>query len=133
MDDRVKTTMRDCSKISDQGTKPFGEVVAMLMSVGVERYHADLVRSEKTYYLPDGESETVTNDRVGTTPSTTFSAKGVEAAVRAVQAGTIDYKTFCETVMTAGCVGYLVSMAGRRVIYYGRTGDSHVEWFPGAK
>ena len=68
MDDRVKATMRECSRISDQGAKPFSEVVAMLMSVGVERYHADLVRSEKTYHLPNGESETIANDRVGVTP-----------------------------------------------------------------
>jgi hypothetical protein len=26
-----------------------------------------------------------------------------------------------------------VSLAGRRAVYYGRTGDEHVEWFPGAK
>ena len=32
----------------------------------------------------------------------------------------------------AGCVGYMAFMAGRRVVYYGRTGDSHVEWFPDA-
>ena len=61
-----------------------------------------------------------------------FSATGVEAAVRAVQAGAIPYRTFCERVVAAGCVGYHVSIVGRRVVYYGRTGDSHVEWFPGA-
>jgi uncharacterized protein YbcV (DUF1398 family) len=33
----------------------------------------------------------------------------------------------------AGCVSYFVSLAGRRAVYYGRTGDEHVEWFPGAK
>ena len=26
------------------------------MQVGVERYHADLLRAEKIYYLPSGES-----------------------------------------------------------------------------
>ncbi len=57
----------------------------------------------------------------------------LEWLLRAVQQGQIKYKTFCEQVMAAGCVGYIVSMAGRRVIYYGRTGDNHVEWFPGAK
>jgi hypothetical protein len=37
-----------------------------------------------------------------------------------------------QRVLEAGCVGYIASMAGRRVVYYGRTGDNHVEWFPGA-
>ncbi len=133
MDAHVKEIMRRCSRISDEGSKPFGELVMKLIDVGVERYHADFVRSEKTYYLPNGESEVVPNSPVSVTPAETFSAKGVEAAVRAVQAGAIKYKAFCEQVMAAGCVGYIVSMAGRRVVYYGRTGDSHVEWFPGAK
>jgi hypothetical protein len=33
---------------------------------------------------------------------------------------------------TAGCVAYMVSLPGRRVVYYGRTGASHVEHFPPA-
>jgi uncharacterized protein YbcV (DUF1398 family) len=104
-----------------------------LAKAGVERYHQDFLRSERTYYLPDGESEVVRNDRIETTPAQTFSAQGVEAAVRAAQAGAIKYKQFCRQVMEAGCVGYLVSLAGRRVVYYGRTGDMHVEHFPGAR
>jgi uncharacterized protein YbcV (DUF1398 family) len=133
MDADVKETMQECSRISDEGSKPFGELVMRLIGAGVERYHADLVRAEKTYYLPNGESEVVPNESIDTEPAATFSAEGVAAAVRSVQQGQIKYKTFCEQVMAAGCVGYTVSMAGRRVVYYGRTGDSHVEWFPGAK
>jgi uncharacterized protein YbcV (DUF1398 family) len=53
--------------------------------------------------------------------------------VRSIQAGKIDYKTFCERVMAAGCVGYFVSIAGARAVYYGRSGDSYVERFPGAR
>jgi uncharacterized protein YbcV (DUF1398 family) len=57
----------------------------------------------------------------------------LEAAVRAVQAGAIKYKQFCRQVMEAGCVVYLVSLAGRRLVDYGRTGDMHVEHFPDAR
>lgn len=34
--------------------------------------------------------------------------------------------------MDAGVVGYIAFLEGKRVIYYGETGDQHVEWFPGA-
>lgn len=34
--------------------------------------------------------------------------------------------------MAAGCAGYLVSLPGRRVVYYGRTGETHVELIPAA-
>jgi uncharacterized protein YbcV (DUF1398 family) len=111
----------------------FPEVVGKLIGAGVERYHADLVRSEKTYFLPSGESRVIPNEAIARTPAGEFSATSVEAAVRAIQKGEINYKTFCERVMEAGCVGYHVSIAGRRAVYYGRSGDSHIEYFPGAK
>ena len=35
--------------------------------------------------------------------------------------------------MAAGCVGYFVQIAGRRVLYFGRRGEIYTELFPGAK
>jgi uncharacterized protein YbcV (DUF1398 family) len=128
----VSAVLRKCSDDSDEGSVPFPAIVKRLIDAGVERYHADLVRAEKTYYLPNGDSETIPNNAVGAEVATNFSAQAVEAAVRAVQAGKIRYKQFCSDVMVAGCVGYIVSMPGRRAVYYGRTGESHVEHFPGA-
>lgn len=133
MEAQVKHLVHECSRISDEGSKSFGELVKSLMEAGVERYEADLVRSEKTYYMPDGSSEVVPNATIAVAAAWDFTAPKVEAAVRAAQAGQIKYKKFCERVISAGCVGYHVSIAGKRVIYYGRTGDSHIEWFPGAR
>jgi uncharacterized protein YbcV (DUF1398 family) len=133
MDAHVKRVMQECTEASDEERIPFPEVVMKLMEVGVERYHADLLRAEKTYYLPNGDSEIVPNRAVAGVPAREFSVAGVEAAVRAIQAQRIKYKEFCERIIAAGCVGYFVSLAGRRAVYYGRTGDSHVEWFPTAK
>ncbi len=62
-----------------------------------------------------------------------FSAANVEAAVRAIQRQEIQYREFCRRIVAAGCVGYHVFLEGRRVVYYGRAGDSHTEYFPGAK
>ena len=45
----------------------------------------------------------------------------------------IKYREFCDRIAASGCVGYFVSFAGHRAAYYGRTGDTYVEWFPGAK
>jgi uncharacterized protein YbcV (DUF1398 family) len=133
MNANVRNAVRECSRASDENRETFPVIVGKLTAAGVERYHADLVRSEKTFYLPNGESETVSNEAVNVTPAMSFSATGVEAAVRAIQAGAIAYKAFCERVLAAGCVGYHVSITGRRAVYYGRSGDSHVEWFPDQK
>jgi hypothetical protein len=61
-----------------------------------------------------------------------FDAAEVERLVRWAQANPVDYSylAFCEKVKDAGCAGYLVSFLGRRVVYFGRTADTHVEHFP---
>ncbi len=133
MDTDVKAVVRACTEDSDASRTTFGDVVLKLMAAGVERYHTDLVRAEKTYYMPDGTSEVVPAEAIAGTAPAAFSAEGVEAAVRAIQAGAITYKVFCERIVAAGCVGYFVSLAGRRAVYYGRTSDCHIERFPGAR
>ncbi len=40
------------------------------------------------------------------------------------------YRGFCEKAAAAGCAGYLVSFSGRRALYFGRDGATHVEPFP---
>lgn len=129
----VKDVMEECTRISDEERVTFGEVVGKLMAAGVERYHADLLRADKIYYMPDGSSHRTPNHALAAPPAIGFSAEGVEAAVRAIQQGRIRYREFCARIAGAGCVGYIVSLTGRRAVYYGRTGDSHVEPFPAAR
>jgi len=128
----VVKVMQECTEASDQECITFPEVVMKLMQAGVERYHADLLRADKIYYLPSGESHRVPAAPIQATPAPAFAADGVAAAVRAIQQQKIQYREFCERIAQAGCVGYIVSMAGRRAVYYGRTGDSYVEPFPAA-
>jgi len=130
MDPHAQDVMRDCTAGSDEERLTFPQVVARLMGAGVERYHADLERSEKTYYLPDGRSLVVATAPGEGAAAEAFSGAGVAAAVHAIQRGEIGYRAFCARILAAGCVGYIVSLAGRRAVYYGRTGESYVEPFP---
>ena len=132
MDVHAKDVVREMSKASDEDRITFPEVVNALRKVGIERYHADLIVGRKTYYLPDGDFEEVEVHKVGGA-ALRFSAEGVEKAVRAIQRKEIAYRKFCRLIADAGCVGYFVSLAGHRAVYYGRTGDERVEWFPAAK
>ena len=59
MEANVERTVVEFSRASDEGAAPFVELIQRLFAAGVERYHADLVRSEKTYYLPNGDSHVV--------------------------------------------------------------------------
>ena len=132
MDETVKQTIEACTQLSDSEQIGFDEVIMKLMKVGIERYHADLSRADKIYYLPSSESHRVKAAPVGVPSAGVFSPDGVRAAVRAIQQKKIGYKTFCERIAEAGCVGYMVSLVGRRAVYYGRDGESYVERFPSA-
>jgi uncharacterized protein YbcV (DUF1398 family) len=61
-----------------------------------------------------------------------FSAAQVEAAVRQAQRGEIMFPQFTRQAPAAGCVGYFVQITGKCVQYFGRNGEIHTEWFPGA-
>ena len=73
MDRAIHDVMVEASRASDEGNQSFGEIVKQLADAGVERYHQDFLRSERTYYLPDGESEVVRNAAVAATPAPLFS------------------------------------------------------------
>ncbi len=129
MDDHVKDVVREMTRASEEERIGFPDVVQALMAAGVERYHADLLAGTKTYYMPDGSFE-ITHGR-SIDAANDFRGDIVQEAVHAIQHGEIGYRAFRERIAGAGCVGYFVSLAGRRAVYYGRTLAAHVEWFPG--
>lgn len=124
--------IEQCAKGSVTGKLTFPEIVGKLMAINVERYHADYSRHEITYYFPDGESLVVAVPHPAHDTATEFSAADVAAAVRQSQQNEHTYLDFIRKTMAAGCVGYFVQLTGRKAIYFGRTGESHVEHFPPA-
>lgn len=132
MDAIAIAAAEDATRLSDEAKLPFPEIVGKLIAAGIEQYHADLLRAEKSYYMPDGTSCLTPCDPVDGSFARDFSASGVQAAVRASQAGEIRYPEFCTRIAAAGCTGYFVSLTGRRAVYYGRTGENCVEPFPQA-
>src|SRR5690606_30246370 len=129
MEQQAKSAAEACAADSDNGA-PFPEIVSRLAAAGFERYHADLRRGDKTFYMPDGESHVVPCRRVSGPFGDRFSADHVHDALKAIQRREIDYVEFCERLAHSGCVGYLVSLSGRRALYYGRTAETYVELFP---
>lgn len=132
MSPEAKAVMRECTSRSDDGTLSFPQAVAKLITAGIESYHTDLRRAEKTYYMSNGESHIVAAKMIEADPPEEFSAAGVEAAVRSFQSGKIAYTEFCARILAAGCVSYQVFLTGRLVVYAGRNGDTIAEPFPAA-
>jgi uncharacterized protein YbcV (DUF1398 family) len=121
-----------CLKAAHDGSLSFPEIIGKLIAAGFESYAVDYRRSSQTYYLPDGDSVTMDMQSSSGNVAAGFDAPEVERLVRWAQANPADYSyaAFCDKVKAAGCAGYLVSFLGRRVIYFGRTAETHVEHFP---
>lgn len=124
---------------------PFPQTVSRLMSLGVTRYHIDYVAATATSYVSNASSPSIIVD-VAKLPaqhipkpltSTTWNKDGLVAAIRKAQAmakeGKGDYLAFAAECVEAGVTDYIAFLDGKRVLYLGAKGDSHTEWFPGAR
>jgi len=118
---------------SESGTMTFPQNLQVLMEAGFDGYAVDFRRSTRTYYMPNGEALELKTEPTPTPVAETFDAAVVRDAIREAQALVpgYTYKGFCAKAAAAGCAGYMVSLIGRRVLYYGRTCETHTEYFPG--
>jgi len=132
MNDAQREAARLCFHGAESNNLNFPTIVGRLIAVGFERYAVDFCRAQQTYYLPDGDSVTFEAPRDPTAIGTAFDAAAVQAAVLEAQRDAPDYTYagFRAKVMRAGCVGYVVSFPGKRVVYSGRAAEAHVENFP---
>jgi uncharacterized protein YbcV (DUF1398 family) len=132
MDDHRKDAARRCLAGAENNTMSFPEIVGKLTQEGFDGYTIDYRRATATYYLPDGDSVELSTHTTGAPIVEAFDVATVRAAIREAQQMVPDYtyRGFCTKVTAAGCAGYMVSFPGRRVLYFGRTAETHVERFP---
>ena len=116
------------------GSMAFAEIVGRLIETGVEYYHVDYVALQKTFYSATGEmiKTPITYENLPSIAAD-FDVDALKAAILDSQQNGQLYKDFTKRVMSAGVQGYMAFLRGKRVTYWGRGGDSHTEWFPGAK
>lgn len=131
MDERV---IHECTQLAFENKMSFPETVKRLLAIGVERYYADLLLLQKTYYGANGATHLERlplqdAPKIGES----FEVEKVKDAIGAIQKQQIDYAQFLRRIMAAGTVCYAVFLDGKRAIYTGRKGDFHVEHFPGSK
>ncbi len=121
-----------CLHAAHDGSLSFPEIVGKLIAAGFEGCTVDYRRNSQTFYLPDGDSVTLDMQPSAGNVAAAFDATEVARLVRWAQANPAEYSyvAFCEKAKAAGCAGYLVSFPGRRVVYFGRTAEIHVEHFP---
>jgi len=115
---------------SNQGSLHFGQVVGLLSQAGVESYQVDYRAHRVTYYMPSGETHAIDLADAQASIAEAFDADALVAAIRGAQRGEVMYPEFKQLSQRAGCIGYVVWIAGRHVSYFGRNGETHIERFP---
>ena len=124
----------EAARATLDGSIPFPEVVRRLMETGVEYYHVDYVALQMSYYSASGEViKTPVNYEGLPVVSADFNADALRMAILDSQQNGQHYRDFTTRAMRAGVQGYIAFLRGQRVTYWGRNGDQHIEWFPGAK
>jgi uncharacterized protein YbcV (DUF1398 family) len=132
MDTQQKTIAQKCLDGSYNNMMSFPEGLRALMEAGFEAYHVDYRLNTRTYYLPNGETLVLTNPHDHGAIGAQFNQPEIAAAIKWAQLNPPDYSytDFNKKMAANGCSGYIVSMLGRRVLYFGRTAETHVEHFP---
>jgi uncharacterized protein YbcV (DUF1398 family) len=132
MDRDMTEIAQACLAAAETSEMTFPQIVGALMQAGFESYTIDFRRATATYYTPDGDSVLLPTRRAEAPVAEAFDTDAIRSAIRDAQILSVGYTYagFCARVIVAGCAGYIVSFLGRRVVYFGRTAELHVEHFP---
>jgi uncharacterized protein YbcV (DUF1398 family) len=125
-----KQVIHELAIATQQGKMTFPQVVKGLLEAGVESYLVDFATKQKTHYLTDGTTHTVPMILDPGPIAAEFDGAGLVAAIRGAQADTVRYPEFVKRSTAAGVIGYWAFLTGKRVIYFGRKGEQHIEEFP---
>jgi uncharacterized protein YbcV (DUF1398 family) len=132
VDKQMEAVAQKCLEGAESNSMTFPQVVSTLMSVGFEGYSVDFRRGMVAYYSPCGQTVEFSGAKPILPVAADFDATTVKEAIREAQtlAPGYTYKGFIAKVAGAGCAGYIVSFLGRRVLYFARSAETHVEQFP---
>jgi uncharacterized protein YbcV (DUF1398 family) len=128
-----KQVIHELAFATQQGKITFPQVVQGLLEAGVESYFVDFATRQKTHYLADGTTHAVPMILDPGPIAAEFSSADLIAAIRGAQADTVRYPEFVTRATAAGVIGYWAFLTGKRVIYFGRKGEQHIEEFPKPK
>jgi uncharacterized protein YbcV (DUF1398 family) len=126
----------DCFQLALAGQSSFLESLKILREAGVQRFHIDLARQERTCYSKN--DEVYVEKFVLDSPaqkSSVFSEQGIDDAIAQKRSHQIEFVDVLRKYIESGVAGYLVFIEGDRIIYYGHNGEVHIKqlmWVAGA-
>jgi uncharacterized protein YbcV (DUF1398 family) len=127
------TIITDAARKTLAGKISFPEFVGQLLTAGVEYYQVDYVGQKKTFYSADGDMVVTPINYEELPPvAAEFDTGALRTNILDSQRNNQPYRDFTHRAMEAGVQCYFTFLRGKRVTYFGREGDQHTEWFPGA-
>lgn len=118
----LQSAIYNAAREAGEGNMTLAELAEKFGALSVERFHVDLVRGETTVY--QGNYVAVLPAYApAQRPAPEFSAADIDIALIGTEDGACAYPTFCELVLAAGCVGFMVFIVGQRTLYYGEAGE----------
>lgn len=126
-------TIEQLARATLDGSMPFPEIVGRLIEEGVEYYRVDYRALQFTFYGTAGGVVVAPLLFEGLPEvGESLDLPGLRAAIHDSQANGQKFRDFSARAVRAGVQSYSAFLRGRRVVYQGRQGDQHTEWFPGA-
>jgi uncharacterized protein YbcV (DUF1398 family) len=126
--------VREMAELTLKGDMPFAEIVGNLVKEGVEYYRVDYISRSFSFHGASGGLVVAPLVFEGLPDvASDFHVAELRAAILDSQQHGQKYRQFCVRAMRAGVQSYFAFLRGQRVLYVGRQGDQHVEWFPGAR
>lgn len=118
---------------TQDGSLSFPQIVGQLLSEGVDDYQVDYRARQFRFYGINGGVVIAPLTFEGLPGvAEVFDAAVLRAAIRDSQQHGQSFREFSRRAMLAGVQSYFACLRGQRVVYLGRLGDQHTEWFPGA-
>lgn len=123
----------EAAQATVSGALPFPEIIGRLMADGVESYQVDFAaRCFRFYSAAGGVAVAALTLPDLPAVASDWDAPALRAAIVDSQQQGQKFAVFCQRAVAAGVLNYAVYLRGQRVVYSGRLGDQHTEWFPGA-
>lgn len=135
MKQQLQDIAQSCMNGAESGSMTFPQIVQVLIESGFDGYLVDFRQGTITYYLPEGDPIQLNAAHGGYPVARPFDVGVIRQAIGDAQLPVAGYTYggFCKTVTGAGCAGYFVSFPGKRVLYFARTAETHIEYFPGSQ
>ncbi|EMY68718.1 DUF1398 domain-containing protein [Leptospira vanthielii] len=130
----LTTKLTDAQKLA-MSIRPkvggFPVLAEVLRSTGVERNRWSLPSCQAIYQMKDGSVVQQGTPLVsGVFEIAKFDRDALITALRTDQEGRSTFPEFLKAAWEAGCIGYDVDFASRKVVYYGANGESYLEEYP---